>query len=119
MTKKKGGTINVDAQEDEDLKKIIGSRIQRARRHLGRTADWVARGIGISRGAITQVENGRNNISAALLWRIASVLECDIKDFFPDVPDSKTLNQADYEKIKREDARAALYAKKAFKMKIK
>ncbi|RJO61204.1 XRE family transcriptional regulator [candidate division WS5 bacterium] len=115
MTKKKQGIIKASAQGDKELKKIIGSRIQRVRRHLGRTADWVARGIGVSRGAITQVENGRNNISATLLWKIATVLECDIKEFFPNVPDAKTLDQADIEKIGKENERAADYARKAFK----
>lgn len=115
MTKKKRDTIDTRAQDDKALRKIIGSRIQRVRRHLGRTADWVARGIEVSRGAITQIENGRNNISATLLWRIASVLECDIKEFFPIVPAAKTLDQADYEKIKKENEQAAVYARKAFK----
>ncbi len=115
MPKNKRGTIDISTQGEEDLRKIIGSRIQRVRRRLGRTADWVARKIGMSRAAVTQIENGRNNINATLLWKIASVLECDIKEFFPIVPDSKTLDQADFEKIKKENERAAVYAKQAFK----
>lgn len=119
MIKKKESIIETKTQEDGDIRKIIGSRIQRVRRHLGKTADWVASNIGLTRGAITQIENGRNNINATLLWKIATILECDIKEFFPNVPDAKTLDQADYEKISKENERAAVYAKKAFKSKGK
>jgi transcriptional regulator with XRE-family HTH domain len=117
MAKKKRGIIEVGSQGDVELKELVGARIKRARRHFGRTANWVANNVGVTRGAITQIENGRNNISAILLWKIASVLECDIKEFFPNVPDSRTLNQADFEKISKENERAAAYAKKAYNKK--
>jgi len=115
MPKKKEVKLKEEVDGDTQIKKIIGSRIKRVRRHFDRTADWVARRVGIKRGALTQIENGRNNITAALLWKIASALSCDIKEFFPGVPDSKTLSELDYATIARENEQAAEWAKKAFK----
>ena len=101
---------------DSDLKKLIGGRIQRIRKRMDKTARLVAEQANISRESLTQIENGRNNINAVLLWKIAAVLKCDIKDFFPAVPDSASLTQNDIKIIAAEDKQAAEFAKKAFKI---
>lgn len=118
MTKKKSSTIETEVENDDELKKLIGGKVKRVRRRRDRTARWVAERASISRIALTQIENGRNNISAVLLWKIASVLHCDIKEFFPAVPDSSALNQADLSTIALEDKQAAEFAKRAFKKSI-
>jgi len=117
MPTKRKSTIEVGINSDDDLKKVIGGRIKRIRKRFDRSASWVAERIGISRGALTQIENGRNNINATLLWKIASIFKCDIKDFFPAVPDSAPLTQADLNVIALEDKQAAEFAKRAFKSK--
>ena len=118
MAKKKSSTIEAGVENDDELKKLIGGKVKRVRRRRDRTARWVGEQAGISRIALTQIENGRNNISAVLLWKIASVLHCDIKEFFPAVPDSSALNQADLSTIALEDKQAAEFAKRAFKKSI-
>lgn len=118
MAKKKSSTIETRVENDDELKKLIGGKVKRVRRRRDRTARWVAEQANISRIALTQIENGRNNISAVLLWKIASVLHCDIKEFFPAVPDSSALNQADLSTIALEDKQAAEFAKRAFKKSI-
>lgn len=114
MRKVKQVTIEKEVRSEDEIKKIIGSRIKRVRRHFNRTTSWLAGRVGVKRGALSQVENGHNNISASLLWKIASVLGCDIKEFFPNVPDSKTLNELDYAVIAQENEQAVQFAKRAF-----
>ena len=118
MAKKKSDKIQIKIESDNELKKLIGGKVKRVRRRRDRTARWVAEQAGITRIALTQVENGRNNISSALLWKIANVLHCDIKEFFPAVPDSTALNQSDLDTIALEDKQVAEFAKKAFKKSI-
>jgi len=115
MATKKSSKITTEVESDIELKKLIAGRLKRTRRRLDKTARWVAEQVGISRVALTQIENGRNNVSAMLLWKIASALHCDIKEFFPAVPDSTSLNQSDLNTIAIEDKQAADFVKKAFK----
>lgn len=117
MPRKIKGTIKLEVDSDDKIKRIIGGRIKRIRNRFGKSTEWVAKRIGLSRSALSQIENGRNNVNATLIWKIASVLKCDIKDFFPAVPDSTSLNQADLSIIASEDKQAAEFAKKAFKLK--
>lgn len=116
MGQKNRSRIEPKVENDDELKKLIGARIKRVRRHRDRTARWVAEQAGISRISLTQIENGWNNISATLLWKIANILHCDIKDFFPAVPDSASLSQLDLDSIALEDKQAAEFAKRAFKI---
>ncbi len=115
MLKNKSSKLEMKVESDDDLKRIIGGRVKRARKRLDRTARWLAEQIGSSRVALTQIENGRNNVNATLLWKIASVLHCEMKEFFPDVPDSTSLSQTDLNTIALENKQAAEFAKKAFK----
>lgn len=117
MPSKIKATINSEIDSDAEIKKIIGARIKRIRNRFGKSAEWVAERIGLTRSALTQIENGRNNINATHIWKIASVLKCDIKDFFPAVPDSTSLNQADLDIIALENKQAAEFVKEAFKLK--
>lgn len=115
MTRKKNSTIE---EEDADLhiKAMIGQRIQRARDRLNKSAETVAKKVGISRSALTQIETGRNNVNAVLLWKIAAALHCNISDFFPLVPDSNSLHESDMAIIDKENVDAGKYMREAYKM---
>lgn len=115
MVQDKSSKIKTKVESDNELKKLIGGKIKRIRRRRDRSARWVAEQADTTRAALTQIENGRNNVNAALLWKIANVLHCDVKEFFPAVPDSTSLNQSDLDIIALEDKQAAEFAKKAFK----
>lgn len=107
----------IEQEEDFTIKDIIGKRIKRARGRHGQSAQTIAEKVGISRSSLTQIETGRNNISAVLLWKIAGILHCEIKEFFPEVPDSTSLVKNDLEIIAKEDTKAADFMKKAYKIK--
>jgi|GEM_PF-1167758 len=117
MKSEKPSKMKVPPDGDEEMRKIIGNRIRRIRLRFHKTAKEVAEKIGMKRGALSQVETGKNNISAVSLWKIACFLQCDIKDFFPNVPEAHSLNETDLAIIAEEDESAAKFIKQAFKPK--
>ena len=100
---------------DEEIRKYIGKKIREMREKLGHTALRIAEELDVSREAITHIETGRNNISAVSLWKLATLFNCDVSDFFPTVPDGYALTKVDLHKIAQEDEKAAEWAGKLFK----
>src|SRR5262245_29449944 len=86
-----------DAAEAE-IRVEIGKRISEMRRKLGLSAKRVADELQISREAVTHIETGRNNITAVSLWKLATLFDCEIADFFPNVPDGYALTKVDTKK---------------------
>jgi transcriptional regulator with XRE-family HTH domain len=99
---------------DKALKSLLAKHIQNVRKRRGITARKAAEDIGISRTALTQMETGNNHFNAVTLFRLASALKCDIKEFFPTVPESVSLTDADAANVAQENAQAAELLKKAF-----
>ena len=58
--------------------KLIGERIQRARKERGFTQEMMAEKLGVSIGYVSQVERGITKISLDLLGAISSILDCNI-----------------------------------------
>ena len=103
-----------DATEDE-IRREIGKRIAEMRRKLHLSAKRVAEELHISREAVTHIETGRNNITAVSLWKLATLFDCDITDFFPAVPDGYALTRVDTQKVEQEAGeRAARWARQLF-----
>lgn len=119
--KKSSTTIEQDTSgTDVEIRKEIGKRISEMRRKLGLSARRVAEELCISREAVTHVETGRNNISAVSLWKLATLLHCDVTDFFPDVPDGYALTKVDTHKIEQEGGeKAARWARELFRKKAR
>ena len=105
-----------DSSDTEvEIRKEIGNRIAEMRKKLGLSARLVAEKLCVSREAVTHIETGRNNISAIMLWKLATIFHCDIKDFFPDVPDGYALTRVDAHKVQQEGGeKAASWAEKLF-----
>ena len=100
---------------EAEIRAEIGSRISEMRRKLGLSARRVADELQISREAVTHIETGRNNITAVSLWKLATLFDCDIADFFPAVPDGYALTKVDTKKIEQEAGeRAARWARQLF-----
>src|SRR5579862_6238179 len=111
--RKRTGTIDVNGGATEiEIRKEIGRRIAEMRKQRDLSARHVAESLGISREAVTHIETGRNNLSAVSLWKLATLFDCDIVDFFPDVPDGYALTKVDTSKIAQEGGeKAARWAK--------
>lgn len=119
MKKKKVILDNIDIEAtDHEIKEAIGRIIKEMRGKLGLSAQTVANGLKMSREAVTHIETGRNNISAVSLWKLATLFNCEIKDFFPAVPDGYAITKVDLRKIEQENGKkAAEWAEKLFKKK--
>lgn len=114
MPKKKDKIKDEKSDAEIELKKCIGKKISEMRNKLGYSALTVSEHLGISRVAVTQIETGRNNISAVALWKLATLFNCEISDFFPDVPDGYALTKVDVRKVAQENKDAAVWAEKIF-----
>lgn len=108
--------IKSDDKDDAERKvrKSIGKRICEIRKKLGFSALTVSEHLGISREAVTHIETGRNNLSAVALWKLATLFDCDVSDFFPDIPDGFALTAVDIRKVAQESESAAEWATKIF-----
>lgn len=108
--------INSDDKNDaeSEVRKSIGKRIREIRNKLGFSALTVSEHLGISREAVTHIETGRNNLSAVALWKLATLFDCDVSDFFPDIPDGFALTAVDIRKVAQESESAAEWARKIF-----
>lgn len=115
-TSKKKKAI-IEERDKFDLKKVIGGRIKRARGT--KSALWVAEsltksGLPLTRSGLSQIENGKSNINASMLWTIAGILHMNIEEFFPKVPEASSFEKRDAEIIKKEDEEGAKFMSKAF-----
>lgn len=109
-----------DQTPDAEIKAEIGRRIAERRKKLGLSAQRIAERMGVSREAITQIENGRNNITAVSVWKLATLLSCDVGLFFPEVPDGYALTKVDQQKLEEEGGKkAARWAQELFASKPK
>ena len=113
--RKKKDTINDKDATNDEIRKEIGRKIKEMRNKLGQSASRIATELGISREAVTHIETGRNNISAVSLWKLATLFNCDINDFFPTIPNGYALTKVDLHKVAQEDKNAAKWAEKLFK----
>ena len=115
--RKKKDIIDDRVLVEDEVRKAIGKKIREMRDKLGHSASRIATELKISREAITHIETGRNNISAVSLWKLAILFNCDIEDFFPDVPDGFALTKVDLQKVAQVDENAATWAKRLFNKK--
>lgn len=99
---------------EKEIRGAIGRNIKEMRQKLNLSAAHVAKNLGISREAVTHIETGRNNISAVSLWKLAVLFKCNLKDFFPSVPDGYALTKVDVHMIEQENERAARWAERLF-----
>lgn len=115
--RKKKDIIDDRVLAEDEVRKAIGKKIREMRDKLGHSALRISTELKVSREAITHIETGRNNISAVALWKLATLFNCNIEDFFPDVPDGFALTKVDLQKVAQEDENAAAWAKRLFKKK--
>jgi transcriptional regulator with XRE-family HTH domain len=118
MAKKYNDKLEVQvAQADDDLKIYIGRQIASIRKGSNLTARQVAEKLKVQRETLTQIETGRNNPTALMLWKLACLFQCEVSDFFPQIPEGfglTTYTKSDMRRIKKIDPRAAEWAGRIF-----
>lgn len=65
-----------------DIKDKVGQRVRELRHDLGLSQEALANKAGVDRTYMTDVENGRRNISVEILEKILVALEVSFAQFF-------------------------------------
>jgi transcriptional regulator with XRE-family HTH domain len=65
-----------------DLKLKIGQRIKKLRKDIGLSQESLAYKSEVDRTYVTDVENGRRNVSVEILERLIKALDVSIAEFF-------------------------------------
>jgi transcriptional regulator with XRE-family HTH domain len=65
-----------------NIKDKVGGRVRELRHKLGLSQEALANKAGVDRTYMTDVENGRRNISVELLEKIIIALEVSFQEFF-------------------------------------
>ena len=65
-----------------EIQALIGTRIRELRNESGFTQESLALRAGLDRTYINSVENGRRNISAQAISKIADALKISLRTFF-------------------------------------
>ena len=67
---------------EKKLAKEIGQRIRRSRQKHGMTAEKLAYENALSKGYLSDIENGKRLPSLKLLLKLSKALDMNLKDFF-------------------------------------
>lgn len=65
-----------------DIKLKVGQRIKELRKELGLSQEALALKAEVDRTYVTDVENGRRNVSLEILEKLIKALNVSITDFF-------------------------------------
>ena len=65
-----------------DIKLKVGQRIRELRKELGLSQEALANESDVDRTYMTDVENGRRNVSVEILEKIIKALKVSIAEFF-------------------------------------
>ena len=65
-----------------DIKLKIGQRVKELRKGLGLSQESLAYKAEVDRTYVTDVENGRRNVSVEILERLVKALEVSFTEFF-------------------------------------
>ena len=91
---------------DESVDTHLGKRLRWRRRHMGLTQQDLGVACGVRFQQIQKYESASNRMSAAVLWRLAKVLQVDVRYFFDGLeinprPSDARLIQGDGERSAR------------------
>ena len=68
-------------EEREDDRKAMGDRLREAREYLGFSQEEVATYLGVSRSALSNIENGSRKVEALELKKLASLYKRPVTHF--------------------------------------
>jgi len=81
-------TSKVPARQITEIDAIVGRRIRFRRVSLDLSSEEVAEKIGVAHQQLLKYENAQNRVSAARLYKLASVLDVPVHWFFSEVGDA-------------------------------
>lgn len=73
--------------KNDDVRKIIGKRIQKLRKDKSYTQEQFSEIVGLSKNYISDIECGKSYVRIDKLIRIINALQCSADDIFMDLID--------------------------------
>ena len=83
----------------------IGEKIRQRRRYASMETKVLAMKVGLSQGSISNIETGKQAITAERLWQFAVALKCSINELLPPIPDEVRGFDENLRKIENEQAK--------------
>lgn len=104
VTRKKNSAAEKIRKELKAVQKKVGTKIRQQRKRRDMDIKVLASKIGLSQGSVSNIENGKQSISAERLWQIALALGCMPNDLLPPVPDKFVEFEANLQQLENEQA---------------
>jgi transcriptional regulator with XRE-family HTH domain len=67
----------------EALYKLLGDRIRTKRLEFGYSQDYLAKGLGIGRASISNIEAGKHQITLSILYQLSKKLNTEVHLILP------------------------------------
>lgn len=84
----------------EEIRSNIAANIRTRRTSMRMTRKDFAKDLKLSLSSISQIENGKQSLSAEKLWHVALVLGCAPEELIPPVPDEYCHYEKQLEEIR-------------------
>lgn len=106
----------MNEEKEKQLKVIrgkIGKKIRTRRMSIGMTRKAFAEELELSQASISNIENGKQSLTAEKLWCVALVLRCTPADLLPPVPEEYRGFEKQLQAIEDQEAKmwGAVFAK--------
>ncbi len=92
-------------KELEAIRTKIGIKIGHRRKEIDLDMKVLAEKVGLSQGSISNIEKGRQSITAERLWQFSVALGCSPTKLLPSVPDEIKEFDKNIEKLENEEAK--------------
>jgi transcriptional regulator with XRE-family HTH domain len=76
-----------------DLNALTGARIREIRDGLGITSEALSIDLGVSKSTVSQMENGKVNITIATLERVADIFKMPVNSLIPTTQSAIQINK--------------------------
>lgn len=113
--KKTAVKITTREEAEDEINAFIGRKVREIRDLRNLSAETVATELGMDRTNLSHIENGRNKITAVMLWKLATLFNCPVDRFFPKTAEKHSLSHSDIDLLKKEDVRVEDWASRCFK----
>ncbi len=85
--------MNTDTVDIEGDRRAMGERLRQSREYLGFSQEEVAKYLGVSRSALSNIETGQRKVDALELKRLASLYKRPVTHFTGEAPEDQAVGE--------------------------
>jgi len=104
VARKKNSAAEKIRNELKSIREKVGTKIRQQRKKRDMETKVLASKIGLSQGSISNIEHGKQSVTAERLWQIAVALGYTPNDLLPPVPDRFIEFEKNLRKMEDEEA---------------